>query len=141
MLSPQEMLLPVLDVKLEKYHLETTVARISVLSLMNTISSRKVTVEFFQAEPVSDVIKETSYKICFVDEAGVAISNENIYVADSRELETNKRFFRLQFMLKNQPYDTGKQYYLTITNVDSGMEIARRPMKIDIAIDDDLGIF
>lgn len=139
--SPQEMLLPVLDVKLEKYHLETTVARISMLSLMNTISSRRVTVEFFQAEPVSDVIKETSYKICFADEAGAAISNENIYVADSREPETNKRFFRLQFMLKNQPYDTGKQYYLTITNIDSGIEIARRPMKIDIAIDYDLGIF
>lgn len=41
------MLLPVLDVKLEKYHLETTVARISVLSLMNTISSLRVIVEFF----------------------------------------------------------------------------------------------
>lgn len=40
------MLLPVLDVKLEKYHLETTVARISVLSLMNTISSLRVIVEF-----------------------------------------------------------------------------------------------
>ena len=53
------MLLPVLDVKLEKYHLETTVARISVLSLMNTISSLRVTVEFFQAEPVGDIIKET----------------------------------------------------------------------------------
>ena len=132
MLSPQEMLLPVLDVKLEKYHLETTVARISVL---------RVTVEFFQAEPVGDIIKETSYRICFVDEAGNAISNENIYVADSRQPETNKRFFRLQFVLKNQQYDTGKQYYLTITNIDSGMELSRRPMKIDIAIDDDLGIF
>lgn len=139
--SPQEMLLPVLDVKLEKYHLETTVARISVLSLMNTISSLRVTVEFFQAEPVGDIIKETSYRICFVDEAGNAISNENIYVADSRQPETNKRFFRLQFVLKNQQYDTGKQYYLTITNIDSGMELSRRPMKIDIALDNDLGIF
>lgn len=76
-----------------------------------------------------------------MDEAGNAISNENIYVADSRQPETNKRFFRLQFVLKNQQYDTGKQYYLTITNIDSGMELARRPMKIDIALDDDLGIF
>ena len=134
--SPQEMLIPVLDIKMEKYHQDTSMAHISMLSMMSKVSSRKVYVEFFQSEAVTDAIKEATYKICFMDEEGTVISNENIYTADSRETESNKRFFKMQFMLKNQVYDTSKKYFIVAVNVDTDSEIIRYGIKIDIASDD-----
>ena len=111
-------------------------AHISMLSMMSKVSSRKVSVEFFQSEAVTDAIKEATYKICFMDEEGTVISNENIYTADSRETESNKRFFKMQFMLKNQVYDTSKKYFIVAVNVDTDSEIIRYGIKIDIASDD-----
>ena len=138
--SPQEMLVPVLDIKMEKYHQDTSIVRISMLSLLSRVSNRKVAVEFFQLEPVTDAIKEATYRICFMDDEGTVISNENIYVADNREVESSKRFFKLQFMLKNQVYDTSKLYYIVAVNDDTEAEIIRHPVKIDIA-DDGYGLF
>ena len=114
--------------------------RISMLSLLSKVSNRKVAVEFFQSEPVTDAIKEATYIICFMDDEGNVISNENIYVADNREAESTKRFFKMQFMLKNQVYDTSKKYYIVAVNDDTEAEIIRHPVKIDI-VSDDIGLF
>ena len=134
--SPQEMMVPVLDIKMEKYHQDTSIVRISMLSLLSKVSNRKVAVEFFQSEPVTDAIKEATYRICFMDDEGTVISNENIYAADNREAESTKRFFKMQFMLKNQVYDTSKKYYIVAVNDDTEAEIIRHPVKIDIVADD-----
>ena len=129
-----------MDIKMEKYHQDTSIVRISMLSLLSKVSSRKVAVEFFQSEPVTDATKEATYRICFMDDEGSAISNENIYVADNRENDSTKRFFKMQFMLKNQVYDTSKKYYIVAVNDDTEAEIFRHSLKIDIA-DDGLGLF
>ena len=42
------------------------------------------------------------------------ISNENSYVADSREENAQKRIFRMRFTFKNKKYDKDKQYYLVV---------------------------
>lgn len=138
--SPQEMLVPVLDIKMEKYHQDTSIVRISMLSLLSKVSNRKVAVEFFQSEPVTDAIKEATYRICFMDDEGNVISNENIYVADNREAESTKRFFKMQFMLKNQVYDTSKKYYIVAVNDDTAAEAIRHSVKIDIADEDSWSI-
>ena len=49
--------------------------------------------EFIQPEPVSDVIKSASYRICLVSADGEVISNEHIYVADKSDPETTNRMF------------------------------------------------
>ena len=52
--------------------------RLNVIILFK-ITNLITNVEFVQTEPVSDVVKETSYKIYFVDYNENKISNENIY--------------------------------------------------------------
>ena len=67
------------------------------------------------------------------------ISNENSYVADSREENAQKRIFRMRFTFKNKKYDKDKQYYLVVYDEESGLEQWRQPVIMDIAFADDFG--
>ena len=75
----------------------------------------------------------------FMSEDEERISNENIYVADSREPDSAKRMFRMRFHFKNQRYDKNKQYYLVVTDDKTGIEQFRHPVIVDITFADDFG--
>ena len=100
--SPQEMLIPVLDVKMERGHMETRPVQIALVSMVQKITNLITTMDFIQSDPVSDIMKETTYRIYFLSEENEKISNENILVADSRESDPLKRISRLRFTFKNK---------------------------------------
>lgn len=135
--SPQEMIVPVIDIKMEKGHMETKAAQISLVSMVQKITNLITSMDFIQSEPVSDTVKETSYRMVFMSEDDERISNENIYVADSREPDSTKRIFRMRFNFKNQKYDKNKHYYLVVTDDNSGLELFRHPVIMDITFADD----
>lgn len=137
--SPQEMIIPVLDVKMEKGHMETKPVQISLVSIVQKITNLITSMDFIQSDPVSDSIKETTYRIMFMSENDERISNENIYVADSREPDSAKRIFRKKFTFKNQKYDKDKQYYLVVIDDSTGIELFRHPVYIDITFSEDFG--
>jgi uncharacterized protein (TIGR02687 family) len=137
--SPQEMIVPVLDVKMERGHMETKPAVITLVSIVQKITNLITSMDFIQSEPVSDLVKETTYRLVFVSEDEERISNENIYVADSREPDSAKRIFRLRFNFKNQKYDKNKQYYLLAVDDNTGLELFRHPVIMDIMLADDFG--
>ena len=137
--SPQEMIIPVIEVKTEKNKVATTSASIDLISPVNKITGLTVYLDFIQSEPVSDVIKETEYKIGFVDDEDKPISGESIYRADSMEEDSTKRVFRLKFSFKNQSYDKLKKYYLVVTDNKTGMETLRREVIVDLAFAGDFG--
>jgi len=137
--SPQEMLIPVLEIKMEKGHVETRPARIVLVSILRKVTNLVTTLDFLQPEPVSDVVKEAAYKVFFISEKNERISNENAFVADSREPETQKRIFRLRFTFKNQKYDRNGQYFLAACDAATGLELFRHPVIIDLAFTDDFG--
>ncbi len=137
--SPQELLIPVLRIKMEKGHVETRPARITLVSILRKITNLITTLDFLQSEPVSDVVKEAAYKVFFVSEQNERISSENTYIADSREPETQKRMFRLRFTFKNRKYDRDTQYYLVVCDAATGLEIFRHPVIMDLAFTDDFG--
>lgn len=89
--SPQEMLVPVLDVKMEKGHMETRTVQIMLVSLVQKITNLITSLDFVQSDPVSDVVKGTTFRLHFVSEDNEKISNENIYVADKRDADAQKR--------------------------------------------------
>lgn len=130
--SPQEMIVPVLDVKMERGHIEKTPVRISLVSIIQKITNLVMSLDFIQVEPVSDTAKEMAYRMVFLSEEGERISNENIYLADSRELDSARRMFRVRFHFKNQKYDRSKQYYLVVTDDKTGIEQFRHPVVVDI---------
>lgn len=137
--SPQEMLVPVLDIKLERYHMETRPAQIALVSMVQKITNLITTMDFIQSDAVSDSIKPATYRIYFISEDNEKISNENIYVADKRDTDETKRIFRMRFNFKNKKYDKHKQYYLVVYDDATGIESFRHPVIMDIAFADDFG--
>ena len=98
-----------------------------------------VSLDFIQTEPLSDVVKETAYRLFFVSEDNEKISSECIYTADKKDSEPGKRVFRLRFNLKNRRYDKNKNYYLVAYDEKNNMEVLRHSIAIDIAFADDFG--
>ncbi len=137
--SPQEMLVPVIDIRMEKGHIQTRNAEIALVSVVQKITNKTTILEFIQSEPVSDTVKATAYKMFFISEDNERISNENSYIADSREPDAQKRIFRMKFQFKDRKYDRDKQYYLVVYDDNSGLEVFRYPILMDLAFMDDFG--
>lgn len=137
--SPQEMLVPVLEFKMERGHMETKNAEIALVSIVHKITNLITSMDFIQSDAVSDTVKAAKYRIFFLSEDNEKISNENGYVADSREDNAQKRIFRMRFTFKNKKYDKDKQYYLVVYDKESGLEQWRQPVIMDIAFADDFG--
>ena len=137
--SPQEMLVPVLEFKMERGHMETKNAEIALVSIVHKITNLITSMDFIQSDAVSDTVKVAKYRIFFLSEDNEKISNENSYVADSREENAQKRIFRMRFTFKNKKYDKDKQYYLVVYDEESGLEQWRQPVIMDIAFADDFG--
>ena len=137
--SPQEMLVPVLDIKMERGHMETRPAQIALVSIVQKITNLITTMDFIQSDAVSDTVKKTTYKMYFISEDNEKISNENIYIADNRDADPQKRIFRMRFTFKNKKYDKNKQYYLVVYDDATGIEAFRHPVIMDLAFADDFG--
>ena len=137
--SPEEMLVPVVEVKMEKGKAETSSAQIMLVSLVHKITNLITTLDFIQTEPVSDVVKAATYKVCFIDDKGQTISNEAMIAADKRDTDSSKRVFRVKFTFKNQKYDRNAQYFLVAIDTVSGMEAFRHQVTMDLAFADDFG--
>ena len=137
--SPQEMLVPVLDIKMERGHMETRPAQIALVSIVQKITNLITTMDFIQSDAVTDTIKKTTYKMYFISEDNEKISNENTYIADSRDADPQKRIFRMRFTFKNKKYDKYKQYYLVVYDEATGIEAFRHPVIMDLAFADDFG--
>jgi len=137
--SPQEMILPVIDVKTERGHMETRPAQIMLVSMVQKITNLISSLDFIQSEPVSDVVKVTNYKVFFISEDNEKISNECIYVADKKDADPQKRIFRLRFNFKNKQYDKSKRYYLVAYDEKNDLEVLRHGVVMDIAFANDFG--
>ncbi|MCI9596744.1 MAG: BREX-1 system phosphatase PglZ type A [Firmicutes bacterium] len=137
--SPQEMLVPIIDLKMERGHMETKNAKIALVSILRKITNQITIMDFIQSDPVSDTVKATTYKIFFVSEDHERISNENSYVADSREVDAQKRIFRMKFQFKDKKYDSSKQYFLVAYDDATGLEAFRHSVIMDLVFDEDFG--
>lgn len=82
--SPQEMIVPVIDIRTEKYYTETRIVQIAMVSMVQKITNLIASLDFIQSEPVSDIVKAGSYKLFFVSEDNEKISSECLYVADNK---------------------------------------------------------
>lgn len=137
--SPQEMIIPLIDVKTEKSKVETTFAEISMTTNISKITNLSVNLEFFQRQPVSDVVKPATYHIYFEAEDGERVSNENQYHADSAENNPLNTKAKLRFSFKNRIYSNKDKYYLIIMDEEHNIQLAKIPFTIDIAMANDFG--
>lgn len=135
--SPQEMLVPVLDLKMERGHIETRSAEIALVSMVRKITNKITILDFIQSEPVSDVVKAATYRLFFISSDNERISNENRCIADSREQDASKRIFRMKFQFKEKKYDEKKQYFFVIYDDATGLEVFRHSVIMDMEFTDD----
>ena len=137
--SPQEMIIPVIDVKTEKGRMETRAAQIVLVSMVQKITNLISSLDFMQTEPVSDVVKPARYRIYFVNEGNERISSECLHTADSREADPQKRIFRLRFNFKNRQYDKTGRYYLVAVDEKTDLEVLRHDVVMDLAFANNFG--
>ena len=131
--SPQEILVPVIQIKTIRGYKETKNVKIALISMLPKITALNINLDFIQQEPISDVVKPTNYKLAFIDESDEIISNEEIYLANSKANDSAKRIFKLRFNLRDQKYKRDQKYYLVATEVETGMEAFRHEVIMDIA--------
>ena len=137
--SPQEMLVPVLDLKMERGHMDTRSASLALVSMVRKITNKITILDLIQSEPVSDVVKAATYRLFFISDDNERISNENSCIADSRDQDASKRIFRMKFQFKEKKYDKDKQYFFVICDDATGLEVFRHPVIMDMAFTDDYG--
>lgn len=137
--SPQEMIIPVITVKTDKSQVKFDTAKIALVSLTSKITNLITALDFVQTDAISSVVKETTYRIYFMDDSGDKISNEHLYVADKKDEDTVKRVFRLRFTFKNKKYGKNQKYYLVAYDDNNSLEVLRHEVVMDIAFADDFG--
>lgn len=136
--SPQEMIVPVLSVRMDKGHTEIKQAAVKLHSLVSKITSKEVNLVFIQTEPVSDIVKAAVYKLIFVDEKGKPVSNEIILEADSKNSDLSKRTTTVRFSFINTEYSNKNNYYLLIKDSNE-IEVERINFIIDMPFVGDFG--
>ena len=103
-----------------------------LVSLVQKITNLITNLDFIQSDPVSDVVKKAKYKLYFISDNNEKISNENIYIADKRDEDVQKRLFRMRFTLKNKKYDKDRKYYLVAYDESNDVELFRHEVIIDL---------
>lgn len=134
--SPQEVLIPVIEVKSVTGAVETEKVKISLISMISTITSLTLNLDFIQQEPISRTIKQGTFKIKFIDENENLISNEEIYTAKSKSKDSSDRIFKLNFKFRNKRYQRDEKYYFTIIDTETDIEVYKKQVIIDIAFGD-----
>ncbi|MEN6566986.1 MAG: hypothetical protein ABFC57_11860 [Veillonellales bacterium] len=56
-----------------------------------------------------------------------------------KDINPQKRIFRLQFTFKNKQYDKSKKYYLVAYDRKNDLEVLRHDVVMDVAFANDFG--
>ena len=133
-IMPQEILVPVIDFKSTRNIEEAGKVKISYTGLSVKITNAITLLDFTQTMPVDENNKACRYLIHFEDDKNERISNECVIIADNISKDVKDRFYKEKFVFKNIKYDRNKDYYLVITDEETGIEESRVKFTIDIAI-------
>lgn len=136
---PQEIIIPVIDFKSTRTSEETKKVSITYSGLSTKITNAITYLEFLQDNKVDENNLECRYLLHFEDENGNRVSDECTIVANYTNTEVKDRFFKEKFVFKNIDYDKEKNYYLVISDEETGIEKQRIRFIIDIAIINNFG--
>jgi uncharacterized protein (TIGR02687 family) len=140
--SPQELIIPVVDIDIEKYSVETRLVEIRLnKAIKPKINNLITTFEFLQTEAINSEIKPTAYEVFIANDNMQIISEIHTVMANMDQTVSSERLFKLTFNLKNQEYFKEKTYYLIIRNKETQVELPRTEVIIDIAFSGNFGFF
>lgn len=137
--SPQELLVPTLYVKTQRGVVCTEDATINLITEIRKVTNLRLSLDFYQEKPVSDLVKAATYRIHFVSSDGEIISNEVIYKVASKSDKAGERIESLKFDIKRKNYDSNLRYFLKVINDKTNVEVLSRQVIIDLPFTDDFG--
>ncbi|MCH5461951.1 BREX-1 system phosphatase PglZ type A [Lactobacillus sp. LC28-10] len=120
--SPQEMIIPVLDIHTRKGRSQAAPVTVHDVTAMNRITSREVNVQIMQDDALSDTVIAASFRVYFVDDQNQVISEIQTLTAESTADLPTDRIQTLRLALKDVKYATGQHYSLVIQNTDTKTE-------------------
>lgn len=129
--SIQEMLTPVLEVKVKRGQSKKVPVAVELMSQTRKITGLSTTLEFYQREPISDLYTPVKLKLYFVDSAAIHLSGEQRINAQSKSTNPADRFTKVNFDFISRDYTLDENYYLVVEDIDSGEIINRYNFKID----------
>ena len=139
--SLQEMMVPVITFKnmrsSNKKFVETSKAKIELISSGRKVSNNMFSLNFYQKEAVGGKVAACTYNVLFTDAAGRPISDVQTIIADKTSDNGSERVFRVRFTLKGQEFKKTEDYYLTIIEKDSSGVPEKIAFTIDIAFVND----
>ena len=139
--SLQEMMVPVITFKnmrsSNKKFVETSKAKIELISSGRKVSNNMFSLNFYQKEAVGGKVAACTYNVFFMDAAGRPISDVQTIIADKTSDNGSERVFRVRFTLKGQEFKKTEDYYLTIMEKDSSGVPEKIAFTIDIAFVND----
>ncbi len=134
--SLQEIVVPLIEVKTTARKVATEKVTIELMPCNNKITNLSARFIFIQVDFISDVMKERSFTIYFIDEDGNVISNKVNIRANIVSDNVNDRMFNESFNFINKKYDSRKNYYMIIED-EEGIEFKRYSFIFDLAFADD----
>ena len=140
-LSLQEMMAPLITYQnkkagqkgyqaIEKVH-------VALLSETRRISNNLFTLVFYQQEPCTAKLLPRRVNAVLEDESGAPVSDSHRITADSTDPDNSRRTARVTFRLTLPNPDRNRDYYLVMTDAETGERLARIPFRIDIAFAQD----
>ncbi|MDR3342582.1 MAG: PglZ domain-containing protein, partial [Treponema sp.] len=140
--SPQELIVPVIDVDIKRYAVETRLAEIQLnRAIRPKINNLITSFEFLQTEAITSEIKPAVYEIFIADDNTQIVSETHTFTANMEQPESSSRLFKRTFNLKNQEYSKERIYYLIVRNKETTIELSRTEVFIDIAFSGNFGFF
>lgn len=137
--SPQEMLVPILEVTVARGASTKEPACIKLITIKRKIVGLSVSLEFYQTEAISDTILKAQYQLYFEDERGNRVSNEQTFYADSTSTSASDRFVHFTFDFVNRRYDVSEKVYLVVKNTDTQVVADRIEFFVDNPFAGDFG--
>lgn len=136
--SLQEIMVPLLSYK-NKRARQKGVKTISKVDIRLTSTTRRINnsifnLNFFQTEKVEEKMLPRTVVIYMTDDEGNVLSNEETVIGDRTFDNPADRTFKLQFVLKNIPYDRNKTYYLIIKDIETDIITEKVPFTINLGI-------
>lgn len=136
--SLQEIVVPLLSFK-NKRAGQKGAQTITKVDIKLTSTTRRITnsifhLDFFQTEKVADKVVPRTVEVYMVDSEGTILSNEETIIGDRSFDNPADRTFKIQFVLKNIPYDRNQTYYLVLKDMETGVVTDKLPFTINLGI-------
>lgn len=130
---PQEIVVPLISIKQSgSERNKTKYVDIQRLGSLNKVVTNMQRFELIQTEPISEYVLSRTVKLLIQD--GVTpISDEPVLTFNKTGQLLDELKESVILTLKSSNYDRYKDYYLIIKDVDSGVEVQRYSIKIDLA--------